>query len=224
MLRETRRHKLSCQRDRCKTMGDLFWVFLMGTFWSFLGSVPPGTLNLSVLQLGLDGKIKTAWRFALAVAIIEYPYTWLAIQFEYWITSNPVVIENFQLITAIVMTTIGIGNIWSARKPVVQASKFQASGFRRGIVLSILNPLALPFWIGVTAYLKAQGWINLSSTWLLHSYVLGTSVGVLLLLGLFIVLAKRLSGYASQNSWVKLVPGFTLLALGLYAFARYSLG
>jgi threonine/homoserine/homoserine lactone efflux protein len=205
-------------------MSDLFWVFLMGTFWSFLGSVPPGTLNLSVLQLGLDGKIKTAWRFAFAVAIIEYPYTWLAIQFEYWITSNPVVIENFQLITAIVMTGIGIGNIWSARKPVVSTSKFQASGFRRGIVLSILNPLALPFWIGVTAYLKAQGWITLSSTWLLHSYVLGTSVGVLLLLGLFIVLAKRLSGYASQNSWVKLVPGFTLLALGLYAFARYFFG
>jgi threonine/homoserine/homoserine lactone efflux protein len=205
-------------------MSDLLWVFLMGTFWSFLGSVPPGTLNLSVLQLGLDDKIKTAWRFAFAVAIIEYPYTWLAIQFEYWITSSPVIIANFQLITAIVMTTIGIGNIWSARKPVVSASKFQASGFRRGIVLSILNPMALPFWIGVTAYLKAQGWITLSSTALLHSYILGTSVGVLLLLALFIVLARRMSGYASQNGWVKLVPGITILALGLYAFARYFFG
>lgn len=202
-------------------MTDLFWVFLMGTFWSFLGSVPPGTLNLSVLQLGLDGKTKIAWRFALAVAIIEYPYTWLAIQFEYWITSNPMVTENFQLITAIVMTTIGAGNLWSARRPTAAVQKFQSSGFRRGLILSILNPMALPFWIGVTAYLKAQGWITLSSSWLLHSYVLGTSVGVMLLLALFILLAKKLSGYATQNSWVKLVPGFTLLALGIYAFARY---
>jgi threonine/homoserine/homoserine lactone efflux protein len=193
----------------------------MGTFWSFLGSVPPGTLNLSVLQLGLDGKTKIAWRFALAVAIIEYPYTWLAIQFEYWITSNPMVTENFQLITAIVMTTIGAGNLWSARRPTAAVQKFQSSGFRRGLILSILNPMALPFWIGVTAYLKAQGWITLSSSWLLHSYVLGTSVGVMLLLALFILLAKKLSGYATQNSWVKLVPGFTLLALGIYAFARY---
>lgn len=199
----------------------MFWVFLMGAFWSFLGSVPPGTLNLSVLQLGLDGKTKTAWRFALAVAIIEYPYTWLAIQFEYWITSNPMVKENFQLITAIVMITIGIGNLWSAQKPTGVVNKFQSSGFRRGLILSILNPMALPFWIVVTAYLKAQGWITLSSTLLLHSYVLGTSVGVLLLLALFILLARRLSGYASQNGWVKLVPGFTLLALGLYAFGKY---
>jgi threonine/homoserine/homoserine lactone efflux protein len=205
-------------------MSDLLWVFLMGIFWSFLGSVPPGTLNLSVLQLGLEGKTKTAWRFALAVAIVEYPYTWLAIQFEYWITSSPVIVENFKLITAIVMTIIGIGNIWTARKPSTVVQKFQDSGFRRGLILSILNPLALPFWIGVTAYLKAQGWITLSSTSLLHAYVLGTSVGVILLLAVFILLANRLKGYASQNGWVKLAPGITILALGLYAFARYFFG
>jgi threonine/homoserine/homoserine lactone efflux protein len=205
-------------------MTEVLWVFFVGTVFSFLGSVPPGTLNLSVLQLGLEGKTKIAWRFALAVTIIEYPYTWLAIQFEYWITSNPMVTENFQLITAIVMTSIGIGNLWTARKPTPALEKFQASGFRRGLILSILNPLALPFWIGVTAYLKAQGWINLSSTLLLHSYVFGTAIGVLILLTLFILLAKRLSGYAHQNGWVKLVPGFTLLGLGLYAFSKYFFG
>lgn len=204
-------------------MGDLLWVFLLGLFWSFLGSIPPGTLNLSVLQLGLEGKTQTAWRFAWAVAIIEYPYTWLAIQFEHWITSSPVVVQNFQLITAIVMTTIGIGNIWSARKPVAAVQKFQNSGFRRGIILSILNPLALPFWIGITAFLKAQHWLTLDSTWLVHSYIFGTSVGVLLLLAGFIVLAKRLTGYASQNGWVKLIPGITILGLGLVAFVRYFL-
>ena len=205
-------------------MSETFWVFLVGTVFSFLGSVPPGTLNLSVLQLGLEGKARIAWRFALAVTIIEYPYTWLAIQFEYWITSNPLVIENFQLLTAIVMTTIGIGNLWSAQKPSKLTAKFQASGFRRGLILSILNPLALPFWIGVTAYLKAQGWIELSTPLRLHSYILGTSIGVLLLLALFIVLARRLSGYASQKNWVKLIPGATLLVLGLYAFYKYFLG
>jgi threonine/homoserine/homoserine lactone efflux protein len=200
---------------------NTLWVFFVGLLFSFLGSIPPGTLNLSVLQLGIQGKTKVAWRFALAVTIIEYPYTWLAIQFEYWITSNPMVIENFQLITAIVMTIIGIGNLITAKKPSTMIEKFESSGFRRGLVLSILNPMALPFWIGVTAYLKAQGWIDLSTTLDLHSYVLGTAVGVLLLLALFILLAQRLSGYAQQTGWVKLLPGLTLLGLGLYAFWGY---
>lgn len=198
-----------------------FWVFLVGAFFSFAGSIPPGTLNLTVLQLGLEGKTKIAWRFALAVTLIEYPYTWLAIQFEYWITSNPMVLDNFQLITAIVMTSIGVGNIISYRKPSPLTERFQSSGFRRGLVLSILNPMALPFWIGITAYLKAQGWIDLSTTSRLHSYVLGTSMGVLLLLSIFILLAKRLSGYATQHNWTKILPGVMLLGLGLYAFAKY---
>lgn len=196
-------------------------VFLIGVVFSFLGSIPPGTLNLCVLQLGLERKIGAALRFALAVSIIEYPYTWIGVQFEYWITSSPAVIQNFELLTAIVMTVIGLLNIWSAQRPTEFTTKFNESGFRRGLILSILNPMAIPFWIGITAYLKAQGWIDLSSTGKLHAYILGTSVGAMILLTLFTVLANRLSAYVTNNKIVKLLPGFTLLGLGLYAFGRY---
>lgn len=152
-------------------------VFLIGLVFSFIGSIPPGTLNLAVLQLGMEYKIKTALRFSLAVAIIEYPYAWIAVVFEDWVTSSPLIIENFQLITAVVMTVLGGFTLWSARKPSEFSVRFNESGFRRGIVLSILNPMAIPFWIGITAFLKAQNWIDLSSQILIHSYVFGTSVG-----------------------------------------------
>jgi len=202
-------------------MTDLTWVFLLGAIFSFIGSIPPGTLNLSVLQLGLEGKVNTALRFALAAAIVEYPYTWIGVQFQYWITSSPVVIENFQLITAIIMIIIGAFNLWSAERPTSFSVKFNESGFRRGLILSILNPMAIPFWIGVTAYLKAQGWLNLSNLWLLHGYIFGTSVGAMVLLSLFALLSKKLAGYVKNNKVVKRIPGFTLLALGAYAFIKY---
>lgn len=198
-------------------------VFLMGLVFSFIGSIPPGTLNLAVLQLGMEHKIKTALRFTLAVAIIEYPYAWIAVVFEDWVTSSPVVINNFQLITAVVMTVIGVFSIWSARKPSEFSVRFNESGFRRGIILSILNPMAIPFWVAYTAFLKSQGWIDLSTPWLVHSYVFGTSVGVTILLVLFTFLAKKLASYVKDNRYVKLVPGITLLILGLYAFVRYAI-
>ncbi|MFZ6010399.1 MAG: LysE family translocator, partial [Bacteroidota bacterium] len=138
-------------------------VFVIGLFFSFVGSIPPGTLNILVLQLGLENKVRTALRFALAVAIVEYPYAWIAVVFENLITSAPAVTQNFQLTGAVVMTTIGIFNLWSVRKPTQFAVKFQESGFRRGLVLSVLNPQAIPFWIAVTAYLKHEGWINLDT-------------------------------------------------------------
>lgn len=196
-------------------------VFFIGLIFSFIGSIPPGTLNVSVLQLGHEKKIKTALRFSLAVAIIEYPYAWIAVEFESWLTSTPLIIENFQLITAMVMTGLGLFTIWAARKPSTFALRFSESGFRRGIILSLLNPMAIPYWMGATAYFKAQGWIELSSSSLVHSYVFGTSVGAMLLLTLFIFMAARLSKYVQQNILIKMLPGIIMLLLGLYAFARY---
>lgn len=200
---------------------ELVGVFALGFIFSFIGSIPPGTINLSVLQLGIEQKIKLAMKFSLAAAIIEYPYAWIAIQFESWITSAPVVLDNFQLITAVVMTLLGILNLWTVGKPTEFFKRIQSSGFRRGIVIAMLNPLAIPFWIGVTAYLKAQGWLQLSSTILLHSYIFGISIGTLMLLTLFAFLANKLAGMLQHSLWLKRIPGITLLVLGVYAFYVY---
>jgi threonine/homoserine/homoserine lactone efflux protein len=200
---------------------DYIQVFLLGFIFSFVGSIPPGTLNVIVLQLGLEGKIKTAFRFALAVAIIEYPYTWIGVHFEYLISTNPVITENFQLIAAIVMTIIGVLNLLPQRKSEGFAKKFEESGFRRGLILSILNPMAIPYWMAFTAYMKAQGWISLETPSLLHSYVLGTSIGAMALLSVLIVFAKRIAPQVQGSKWVRIIPGLVLLTLGAYAWWKY---
>jgi len=196
-------------------------VFIIGLIASFIGSIPPGTLNILVLQMGLENKIKTAMRFILAVAIIEYPYAWIAVEFEDLITSSPMVKQNFKLLAAVVMLALGILGLWWDRKPSALTVKFQESGFRKGLILSILNPQAIPWWIGVTAYLKVQGWIVLDTPWRLHSYVLGTSVGVLLLLVLLAFMAQKLSRIIKHNRLVALLPGLILTLLGLVALYSY---
>ncbi len=201
----------------------LLQVFIIASIVSFMGSIPPGTLNILVLQLGLENKLRAAFRFALAVAIVEYPYAWIAVEFEGWITQSPVVQENFKLLAAIVMTGLGIMGLWTASKPSSFSIKLQESGFRRGLILSLLNPQAIPWWIGITAYLKAQGWIVLDTTWRLHSYVLGTAAGALALLTLLALMANRLSKFIQHNKVIKMIPGAVLLGLGLIAFAKYFL-
>lgn len=196
-------------------------VFIIGLAFSFVGSIPPGTLNILVLQLGLENKVRTALRFALAVAIVEYPYAWIAVVFEEWIMASPAVAQNFQLTGALVMIVIGIFSVWTARKPSEFSVRFQESGFVRGLVLSILNPQAIPFWIAVTAYLKHQGWIVLNTSVLVHIYVFGTSVGVMLLLTILAVLAQKVSGPFQQNRLLRLLPGLILLFLGLVGLIKY---
>ena len=196
-------------------------AFLLSLSFSFIGTIPPGTLNLSIIQLGLDKKIKTAWRFGIAASIIEYPYAWLAVKFENLITSSPLITDNIQLITAIVMLTVGALTLWSDDRPSDLGEKVKASGFRRGILLGILNPLALPFWVGTTAYLKGQHWIDLSMPLNLHCYLLGASLGALAVFMIFAYLAQHLISEFKQSHRIKKIPGYILLILGLYAFVRY---
>lgn len=200
---------------------NVLQTFLIAFVFSFLGSIPPGTLNLTAVRLGLTHKLDIAWRFALAAAIIEYPYAWLALLFEDWITATPAVVNNFKLISALVMITLGILTLRGTSKVIKEVDGVHENGFSTGLVLGILNPLALPFWVGITAYLKSQGWITLSSQAEIHSYLFGISLGALALLILVAYLARKATIVFSSHPRIKLIPGVVLLALGVYALVQY---
>lgn len=196
-------------------------ILLIAFIFSFVGSIPPGTLNLTILQLGLEEKMNIAWRFSLAAALVEYPYAWIAVKLSSVIQTSPIITEYFELIGAVVMITLGVLNLYASQKPTSSVSKFQQSGFRRGVFLSILNPLVLPFWVGITAYLQSQQWIDLTSTANLHAYLVGVSIGALTLLISVAYLAKKVAGNFRNNIWIRRIPGITLLVLGVYSLIRY---
>jgi threonine/homoserine/homoserine lactone efflux protein len=152
---------------------------------------------------------------------MEYPYAWIAVEFAEWITSSPVVVENMQLITAIVMTILGILTLWSSSKPSNISSKLSESGYMRGVILSILNPLAIPFWVGTTAYLNSLHWIELSTPLRLHAYLIGVCLGTFVILIMLAYLAKRIVSQFTHSSWLNKIPGLALIILGIYAFIQY---
>ncbi|MEL7001970.1 MAG: LysE family transporter [Bacteroidota bacterium] len=201
----------------------MFTTFIIAFFFSFIGSIPPGTLNLSVIQLSLDNKLKAAIRFSLAAAIIEFPYAFIAVKFENLITSSPIVLNNFKLIAAVVMISLGTVNLITYSKPSTSDTleKLKQSGFRKGVILSILNPLAIPFWVGVTAYLNHQQWIVLTGNWSITIYVLGISFGTFSLLALLALLSQYLGGLFRKKSLIQIIPGIIFLILGLYALLEY---
>jgi threonine/homoserine/homoserine lactone efflux protein len=201
----------------------LLVTFLLAFSFSFVGSIPPGILNISALQLGLANKMNLAWRFAIAAALVEYPYAWIAIEFEDLITAFPFIASNLQLLTGITMITLGVFNLWSARKPIKIMEGFQNSGFRRGLALSVLNPMALPFWIGVTAYLKSLKWIELASKVEIQLYLLGVALGAFSLLIVIAFLAKQMFAHLHGHRIFETIPGLVLIVLGTYALVNIYL-
>ena len=200
---------------------EVLFAFAVAFGFSFIGSIPPGTLNLTMIQLGLESKLDAALRFAFAAALIEYPYAWVAIEFKNLITRVPYIEKNLELFVALVMVVFAIFSLWSAGSESKALRAFHNSGFRRGIILSILNPLALPFWVGITAYVESMGWVRLSTGLRLHAYLLGVSVGAFCLLMLCAHLSKRLAPYFSNPTVIRKIPGYTLLVLGVYGLFQY---
>jgi threonine/homoserine/homoserine lactone efflux protein len=196
-------------------------TFIVAFIFSFIGSIPPGTLNLTVIQLGLEHRIGAAWRFSAAAAIVEIPYGWIAIEFENLLTTNTGIAGYFKLITGVVMLALGALHLFSSNRPSRLKEKFHRSGFRRGLILSILNPMALPFWIAMTAYLKSTDWIVLSSVTERVSYLLGIAFGAMMLLIAMAIFARRVISQFEGNTTFKKIPGVTLLLLGLYAILAH---
>lgn len=200
---------------------EILNIFLLGLVVSYVGTIPPGTVNLLVLQLGLEGRTRMALRFALAATIVEYPYAWAAIGFEEWITSSPDLTSYLQVFTGVVMIVAGTGVLISQRQHMSSATELPSDGgFRRGLVAGLLNPMTIPFWMAITAYLRLAGLLDVSTPLRLHSFVLGACIGTFALLTTFTLLARRVTGYATGHSWIKRLPGFVLLILGLHTLLK----
>jgi|UniRef100_UPI00404B0457 threonine/homoserine/homoserine lactone efflux protein len=197
-------------------------IFGIAFIFSFLGSIPPGSINISIIQLAVEERISAALRFALAAALIEYPYVIIAIQFEDWLTSTPLIMNNIRLISAAVMLTLGAVNLRVYFRPTKNKTfeKLQSSGFRKGLIISILNPLAIPFWIGITAYLKNQQWLQITSWSDKLIYGAGVSIGTFTLLALLAYLGKSIKLKISSKGLAQLMPAIIFLLLGLYALLK----
>lgn len=201
-------------------MMEVLQAFIIAFIFSFAGSIPPGTLNLTVFQFGIEKKTSLVWRFALAAMLIEYIYALIAVKFASLIVSSRGIVDNLHVITGVVMIVLGVINLMSANKPGRFSNRFSNSGFRRGLLLSILNPLAIPFWIAMTAYFKTHDWIDLATPPELYSYLLGVSFGGGTFLISLAYLTKNMSHYFQTNNWVKKIPGILLILLGVYAFLQ----
>jgi len=190
---------------------------VVGFVFSFLGSIPPGTINLSVLQLGLKNQMLGVLFFSLAAVAVEFVYASLAVEFQLFLIENTSLTENLQIISALAMIALGV--IHLSNKPRGQPIEFKQgrTNFRNGVIISAVNPLAIPFWVAVTAYLQNQGLLVLGSASNFWSYIVGICLGTLMLLVFVGQMAQKFQNF-QNNLVVNKLPGVIFLGLGLYTF------
>lgn len=198
-------------------------VFLIAFIISYLGSIPPGVANVSVVQMAMQNHKRAAIFFSLSASLVEFFYTALALKFQLFLKSSTQLEDYFQIITATALVGVGILSLRSKAKSAdvhgEEIAKGRA-GFKRGIVLGFLNPMAIPFWLMVTAYIQNHEIIPLdgSAYWI---FLLGSSSGTFLLLMTVLWLGNKFTRISDNQLLVHKVPGILLIGLGIYTFVKW---
>lgn len=192
-------------------------TFIVSFIVSFLGSIPPGTINITTMQYSVQGHQRAALFFLLAASLTEFVYAGITVRFQLFLSESEILMDHFLIISAVAMIAIGVANLLTHTSSKKISQKIHIRGrnaFLKGVTVAILNPLTIPFWLAVTAYLQQRAWITLEGShfWV---YITGITLGTLALLYLVKVLGARYTQIADNHFLVHVIPGLTFIALGL---------
>ena len=201
-------------------------VFTVALLVSYAGSIPPGTINISVMQLAILHRRSTAIAFGGAAALVELFYAGLTVRFQIFLTENTNVMDYFHVIAGTAMVILGILNLRTTTKTsdvkTVDVNIRKRDAFWKGVVLGIANPLTVPFWLTVTAYLQKNNWITLDGN-NLYAYSLGIAVGTFILLLCVTQLGNKFKKIANSRLIVYIIPGVLFICMGLYSYYQWVL-
>lgn len=126
---------------------------------SFLGSLPVGSLNVTVTNLFISAGMPHACWFALGAAGVEVVTICVAIAAVEGLGRLQRFVRLFQVVSLLVLLALAWLSISAAiqQEAVAAVPLAGQHPFLAGVLLSALNPLHIPFWMGSAALLKTRG-------------------------------------------------------------------
>ncbi len=191
-----------------------FLVLLIG----YLGTMPFGPINLSVVDTAIRRSFRSAFFFSLAAAIVEIPQSLVALHFG--LTVSKVVEGSWIAKVLAVLIFVGMGAMFFLKKPKEEGKEPMNQGdFLHGFLIAIMNPQAIPFWVVVLTYLKTSRQLPLSTHMALQfivAFLLGVGFGKLLALLTYAKMSQIIvSRLSFVGLWMNKIIGSILIALGL---------
>lgn len=195
---------------------------LVGVILSFIVAIPVGPVNLAVVQNSIKYGMLSGVKIAFGSATVEFFYCFVALWGIKTFLTNPNVIFFLQIISVPVLIIMGIFNLLRKKETEekdLQSNKSPRGDFFLGASLTIVNPILLPFWMGVAAYLKTlhifgdnfHFLYNPSTNW---AFITGVALGSFLFLTLVsFISSKRKSINISTKIVIYKILGIVFLVL-----------
>jgi len=195
----------------------IFLSFFLGLIVNFVGYIPPGNINLTLVQLAINRGMRQALRFIAAFSVVEFFFTFFIMQGAKHISNQPNVETIIDWVMAGLFSALGIIT-WLNRNRPPKTEYSNRESIRYGILLGFLNPMQIPFWTIAGTYLLAHEWI-LPGLGALAIFSMGSAAGSFLCLYVYARSARYVQNrFALSNRLIN-----TSIAILFFAFAVYHI-
>jgi threonine/homoserine/homoserine lactone efflux protein len=193
----------------------IFLTFFLGLIANFIGYIPPGNINLTLVRITINRGFKHAMQFCIAFSCVEFFFTFLIMHAAKWLSEQvhlDVVIDWVMFVLFLVLGII----TWLNRKKPPETKYREHDSIKYGIILGFVNPMQIPFWMVCGTYLITHQWI-LDGTIALVIFSVGSAGGSFLCLFLYAHFARYIqSKFALSTRLIN-----TAIAILFFALAGY---
>ena len=182
----------------------VFYLFLFGFFFSFVGSITPSMLNMTALKISLENGKKETKKYAVGVSLVVFPQAYIAILLTKYIAENVSILETVQKIGGVIFIFLSFYFYRESKKGKIQIETNKVKNnnpFLTGITLSVLNMFAIPFFCGVVVTLDLFKLFSFNLISILF-FILGSVLGtfyILFLYGKFAKIIQKKTGKLTKD-------------------------
>jgi len=192
-----------------------------GIAMAYFGLISPGMLNMTVLKTRLNvGKIESV-KFALGASVIVFFQAGIALFFADFLIANPKVIAALKIAGVFVFFILAIFFFMLSRKKMEAKRKItKGNYFFKGMAMSSVNMLAIPFYLGISIYLGSINKIIIEQPYI-FLFIFGAATGSFLLFYTYIffanVISKKISFIATN---INIILSLLFLSLGIFTLIK----
>ena len=163
------------------SMQQLFRVSFWGMLVSFLGSLPLGTMNVTVTQISVRRGVIDGFAFAIGSMLIEVLIVRVALVSMKWLAKQHRLFRLLEYVTTSIILFLAIASFVAAYRMTGFVSSLPIQTikpFWTGTFLSLTNPLHIPFWLGWSSVLMNKNILKPSPAQY-NWYVVGIGFGTI---------------------------------------------
>lgn len=170
-------------------MGYLSHI-LSGIIIAYLAMISPGMLNMTALKVRIEGGKLESFKFSLGASLVILFQAGVALFFADYFVKNPSVIEYIKKIGVVIFFLLAIFFYFLSRKKLKpKTDSGKGNYFMKGILLSFLNMLSIPFYLAISIYMASENYIIIKQPYITF-LILGIFIGALLLFYTYIYFSK----------------------------------